>query len=146
MTSAFPSVIDVVERRGRESGLAYRFLATGDITGPRTEWSYAEVHRRACAIATLLQEAGASSERVLLLYPPDIEFIAGFLGSVLAGAVAVPTYPPDPTRLERTLPRLRAIARDCQASFVLTSTPVLTMAQAILPQVPELAQLRWIAS
>jgi acyl-CoA synthetase (AMP-forming)/AMP-acid ligase II/aryl carrier-like protein len=142
------SLIDVLQARASERGdhLAYRFLVTGEVTGSHIEWSYAEMYRRARAIAAILQDAGATGQRVLLLYPPDIEFIAGFMGVVLSGAVAVPTYPPDPARLERTLPRLRAIASDCQAGFVLTSTPVLTMARTILPQVPELSRLRWFAS
>jgi acyl-CoA synthetase (AMP-forming)/AMP-acid ligase II/aryl carrier-like protein len=148
ITNDFRSLIDVLQVRASEQGerLAYRFLSTGDVAGSRIEWSYAELFRRARAVAAVLQDAGAAGDRVLLLYPPDIEFIAGFMGVVLSGAVAVPTYPPDPARLERTLPRLRAIADDCQARFVLTSTPVLTMARAILPQVPELAHLRWIAT
>jgi acyl-CoA synthetase (AMP-forming)/AMP-acid ligase II/acyl carrier protein len=148
MTSSSSSLIDILQDRAREQGsrLAYRFLVSGDVTGSHIEWSYEEVYRRARAVAAVLQEAGAAGERVLLLYPPDIEFIAGFMGCVFAGALAVPTYPPDPARLDRTLPRLRAIVKDCQAGFVLTSTPVLTMAQAILPQAPELSRLRWIAS
>src|SRR6185295_11970053 len=133
LTNVYSSVMEMVEHRARTRGdhLAYRFLTTGEVTGPRIEWSYAEVDRRARAIAATLQDAGAAGERVLLLYPPGIEFIAGFLGAVFAGAIAVPTYPPNPRRLDRTLPRLRGIARDCQAGFVLTSTPVLTMTQAI---------------
>src|SRR4051812_816248 len=125
MTRRFSSVIDVVQHRSDEPGLAYRFLESGEVAGPRVEWSFADVFRKARAIAAALQDAGAVGQRVLLLYPPEIEFIGGFLGSIFAGAVAVPTYPPDPTRLDRTLPRLREIARDCQAGFVLTSTSVL---------------------
>lgn len=148
MTKSPSSLVDILQGRARDQGsrLAYRFLESGDVTGSRIEWTYEELYRRARAVAAVLQEAGAAGERVLLLYPPDIEFIAGFMGCIFAGAIAVPTYPPDPSRLDRTLPRLRAIVKDCQAGFVLTSTPLLAMAQAILPQAPELSGLRWIAS
>lgn len=148
MTNSPSSLIDILQDRAGEQGdrLAFRFLESGDVTGSCIEWSYGDLHRRARAVAAALQEAGAAGERVLLLYPPDIEFIAGFMGCIFAGAIAVPTYPPDPSRLDRTLPRLRAIARDCQACFILTSTPLLAMAQAILPQAPELSRLRWLAS
>src|SRR5213075_2719978 len=57
-------------------------------------------------IAALLQNVASRGERVVLLYPPGLEYIAGLMGALQAGLVAVPAYPPDPTRLERTLPRL----------------------------------------
>ncbi|WP_437729976.1 MupA/Atu3671 family FMN-dependent luciferase-like monooxygenase [Sorangium sp. So ce1335] len=132
------------DRRGDE--LLYRFLSTGDPDGAAEEWTFADFERRARGIGALLQEVGAAGERALLVYPPGLEFIEGFMGCLCAGAVAVPTYPPDPTRLERTLPRLRAIAQDSGAKFVLTTTQILAMAEAILPAAPELAALRWVAT
>ncbi len=39
----------------------------------------------------------------------------------------MPTYPPDPGRLDRTLPRLRAIARDSGAQVVLTASEWVTL-------------------
>ena len=141
-------VLDILPYRSAEHGsrLAFRFLVSGDVAGDYIEWSYEQLDQRVRAIAAMLQDAGARGERILLLYPPGIEFIAGFLACLYAGATAVPTYPPDPGRLDRTLPRLRAIARDCQAGFVLTNTPVLAMAPALMPQAPELARLHWLAS
>jgi acyl-CoA synthetase (AMP-forming)/AMP-acid ligase II len=58
-------------------------------------------------------------ERILLLYLPGLDFIAAFFGCLVGGAIAVPAYPPDPTRLGRTLPRLEAIAADARATCVL---------------------------
>ncbi|XXY51130.1 MupA/Atu3671 family FMN-dependent luciferase-like monooxygenase [Sorangium sp. So ce269] len=132
------------ERRGDE--LLYRYLSTGDPDGAAEEWTFADFERRSRGVGALLQEAGAAGERALLVYPPGLEFIEGFMGCLCAGAIAVPTYPPDPTRLERTLPRLRAIAQDSGANFVLTTTSILAMAEAILPAAPELAALRWVAT
>jgi len=126
--------------------LAYRFLLTGEVGGETEEWTYARLHRQARAIAALLQEVGARGERVLLLYGPGPEFIPAFLGCLYAGAVAVPSYPPDPSRIERTLPRLTAIVQDCEAHFVLTTGMLQEMAESLLPMAPELAKLRWLAS
>jgi len=126
--------------------LAYRFLVSGDCDGEKEEWTYATLDFRARAIGSALQEAGAQGERVLLLYPPGLEFIAAFMGCLYAGAIAVPTYPPDPARLERTLPRLQAIVEDSGARFVLTTTPILEMAEFLLPQAPLLKGLCWMAS
>src|SRR5690349_19674036 len=114
------TLVDLITARADELGdrLACRFLLEGDVVGPSTELSYAVLARRARAIGARLQEQGAAGDRVLLLYPPGLDFVAGFLGSLFGGCIAVPTYPPDPARLEQTLPRLRAIARDCGARFL----------------------------
>ncbi|OJH34303.1 non-ribosomal peptide synthetase [Cystobacter ferrugineus] len=142
------TLVDVLRLRATVQGsqLAYRFLSTGDADGEIDEWTYAQLDFRARAIGSTLQAEKAWGERVLLLYPPGLDFIAAFMGCLYAGAIAVPTYPPDPARLSRTLPRLRAIAQDSGTRFVLTTTPILEMAEFLLPEAPELGALRWLAS
>lgn len=104
---------------------AYTYLLDGEEKDLLV--TYADLDRRARAIGTYLQSLGATGERALLIYPPGIEYIAAFFGCLYAGVTAVPAYPPDPTRLNRTLPRLQAIARDAQASVVLTNDSILSM-------------------
>ncbi len=133
-----------VEAQGEQ--LLYRFLETGDLDGGVEEWSYTRLDARARAIGAALQEAGAQGQRALLLFPPGLEFIAAFMGCLYGGVVAVPAYPPDPLRLERTLPRLRAIARDCDAGLVLTSSFILEMSGTLHALAPEMAALKWIAT
>ncbi|RKH09839.1 amino acid adenylation domain-containing protein [Corallococcus sp. CA053C] len=130
----------------RPSQLAYRYLTTGDVDGPVETLTWAELDRRVRAVAAALQQAGLGGERVLLLYPPGLDFIIAFLGCLSAGVIAAPAYPPDPSRLERTLGRLRSIAQDCGARAVLTTEVIAGMAEALLPMAPELGALRWIAS
>jgi acyl-CoA synthetase (AMP-forming)/AMP-acid ligase II len=108
--------------------------------------TYKELDRQARAIATLLLDMKASGERALLLYPAGLEFVAGFFGCLYAGVVAIPSYPPDPARLNRTLPRLRAIAADSQAGVVLTTASIMAMARALFAQAPDLAGLKWLAT
>ncbi|SNT50113.1 Acyl-CoA synthetase (AMP-forming)/AMP-acid ligase II [Asanoa hainanensis] len=84
---------------------------------------YEDVVRRAAGTADLLQAAGVSrGDRVLLIFPPDdgLDFVAGFFGCVLLGAIAVPVASPDPRHLDRELPKLRHVARDSGARFALT--------------------------
>lgn len=144
----FSDLIDMLVTRAEWHGeaLLYRFLDRGDSDGPTRLCSFAELDRRARAIGACLQAAGAAGERVLLLYPPGLDFAVGFFGCLYAGAVAVPTYPPEPQRLERTLPRLRAIAQDAGARFVLTTAPVHALLDAMVRQAPELDRLRWVVS
>ncbi len=104
---------------------AYTYLQDGEEKDLLV--TYADLDRRARAIGAWLQSLGATGQRALLIYPPGIEYITAFFGCLYAGVTAVPAYPPDPTRLNRTLPRLQAIARDAQASLVLTNDSILSM-------------------
>jgi acyl-CoA synthetase (AMP-forming)/AMP-acid ligase II len=56
--------------------------------------SYHELDIKARAIASTLQRQGAAGERVLVLCPSGLDFIAGLFWCIYAGAVAVPVHPP----------------------------------------------------
>ena len=58
-------------------------------------------HRRAAD-----RDGAPPGERVLLLYPPGLEYVAALFGCLYAGAVAVPAYPP---RFNRPMLRLRTM-------------------------------------
>ena len=59
--------------------------------------------------------------RVLLVYPPSLNFIIAFLGCLKAGLIAVPTFPPDPKRLNKDLKMFACVADSCSATAALTS-------------------------
>jgi amino acid adenylation domain-containing protein len=141
------TLVELLRLRAKQQpdDLAYRFLPSGQINGNIEEWTYRGLDLRARTIAAQLQEASAEGERALLLYPPGLEFISAFLGCLYAKVVAVPAYPPHPTRLDRTLPRLRAIAQDSGARFILT-TRSLANNQTLVSQAPEMADACWIAT
>ncbi|HEY2740296.1 MAG TPA: AMP-binding protein, partial [Thermoanaerobaculia bacterium] len=117
---------------------AYLFLADGEVEGERLTWG--ELDRRARAIASALRASLRPGDRALLLYPPGLDFVAAFFGCLYAGVVAVPAYPPRPN--DRTLDRLRAVARDAEPSAALTTASILALAS----RTPELAVARWIAT
>jgi acyl transferase domain-containing protein/acyl-CoA synthetase (AMP-forming)/AMP-acid ligase II/glyoxylase-like metal-dependent hydrolase (beta-lactamase superfamily II)/acyl carrier protein len=130
--SGLTTWIDLLQRLAAEKpeGLAYTFLTPGLAPGggEGTSLSFRALDERARAIAARLQREGvkgAPGARALLLYPPGLEYIAGFFGCLYAGVVAVPAYPPDRTRLARTLPRIKAIAADANATLVLTTSAIL---------------------
>src|SRR5262249_4270928 len=76
--------------------VAIRFRADGDAETARL--TYGEIDRQARAAAVRLAELGAAGERVLLVFPPGLEFVTAFFGCLYAGAVAVPVYPPPANR------------------------------------------------
>ncbi|RKH43049.1 AMP-dependent synthetase [Corallococcus sicarius] len=128
----------------RPDQLAYTFLVDGD--SEEAHLTYGELDRRARAIGAALQARGARGERVLLLYPPGLEYVAAFVGCLYAGAVAVPAYPPDPMRLARTLPRLEAVIQDARARFALTTGFIQGFMESMGEQSVALAGLSWLAT
>jgi amino acid adenylation domain-containing protein len=141
-----PSFVDLLRWRAthQPEQCAYTFLLDGEAAEERL--TYAELDRRATMIGALLQSAGATGERVLLLYPPGLAYIVAFLGCLYAGAVAVPAYPPDLARLERSLPRLAAIVGDAQPHLALTTTPIRALAAALPANQGSFRNMRWLAT
>src|SRR5207248_7756220 len=90
------------------SRIAFTYLGEGD--GVDTTLTYGELDRGARLLAARLIALGLAGERALLIYPPGLDYVVAVCGCLYAGMVAVPAYPPDPSRLQRTLPRLQAIA------------------------------------
>lgn len=120
---------------------AYTFLLDGEVED--SYLTYQELDRQARAIAALLQSYRASGERVLLLYPPGLEFIAAFFGCLYAGVVAVPAYPPRPNH---ALSRLEAIVTDAQATIALTTQNILSDVERRFAQSGNLQGLRSLAT
>ena len=92
------------------------FVCPTDDPSQRTAMTYAQLDRRARAIAACLQDMELAGQRVILAYPPGLEFIAAFFGALYAGCVAVPTYLPR----HRTRDRFEALAADSGASRLTT--------------------------
>ena len=123
---------------------AYTFLIDGKTeSAPLT---YGELDRQARAIGALLQQHQSKGERALLLYPQGLEVIAAFCGCLYAGVIAIPVPPPESGRLKRTLPRLRSIVKDAQASIALTTSNILALVETVQDEFPEFKQMRWIAT
>ncbi|MBZ4422898.1 condensation domain-containing protein, partial [Myxococcus sp. RHSTA-1-4] len=140
------TLVELLEARASAQPAARLYSFVEDFEGEESELNRGALQHRARLIGGALQSLGARGERAVLLYPPGLEYISGFFGCLYAGAIAVPAYPPDPTRLERTLPRLLAIIKDAQASVVLTTSWLLSMAEMLFEQAPELKSLRWVAT
>jgi malonyl CoA-acyl carrier protein transacylase len=142
----YSNLIELLQCRAlhQPQQIAYTFLQDGEREAGSL--TYQELDRRARAIAAHLQSLGTLGERALLVYPQGLEFIAAFCGCLYAGVIAIPAPPPDPARLKRTLPRLQAIAKDAQASLVLTTSGILFQLQDAQEQILEFPAMRWLAS
>jgi acyl-CoA synthetase (AMP-forming)/AMP-acid ligase II len=123
---------------------AYTYLVDGETEGGHL--TFAELDRQARKVAVTLQHQNARGERVLLLYPPGLEFIAAFFGSLYAGAIAVPLPPPNHAQPRRTLPRLRSIVNDARPLLALTTSSILSKIDCLVTLAPELREISWVAT
>src|SRR5258708_39591389 len=126
--------------------IAYRFVSYSFRGAVETETvTSRERDAWARAVAVTLREAGggAPGDRVMLLLPTGLEYVASLFGCLYAGLIGVTAYPPGTTGSSR----IESIARDADPRFVLVGQ------QAELPgadaqQVPTdvLSRVQWLIS
>jgi acyl-CoA synthetase (AMP-forming)/AMP-acid ligase II len=135
---------DLLAARARTepARLAYAWLANGRHVA--AELTYGELDAKARAMGALLVETAEPGARALLLYPPGLDFVVAFFGCLYAGIVAVPVYPPDPRRLDRSLERLTATAADARPTLVVTTDEIRALARELAPALP--LPRRWVTS
>lgn len=148
-TVAYPAVestdlLDLLEQRAAEyeERPVFRFLAPSG--SEASVLTFAETARRARAIAARLQAKGKQDTRALLIFPPGPDFACAFLGCIAAGVIAVPVFPPDPLRLDQTLPRMRSIVRNAQPEVVLSDSLLVALTDPIKAAIPELRGVLWL--
>jgi amino acid adenylation domain-containing protein len=139
----FGSVADVLRYRAGRHPERRAFIFLGDGVSETRAMSYGELELHALCVASRLRERCAPGDRVLLLYPPGLDFIAAFFGCLSAGVVAVPAYPP---RRNRMMSRLQSIVLDASPALVLSTGPVLQSVAAHDGVSPELAAIPWVAT
>jgi len=142
-----PTLVDLLQHRADVQGqqAAYTFLGDGE--RDTVTWTYADLDRQARAIGATLQAYQSTNQRVVLLYPPGLDYIAAFFGCLYAGAIAVPAYPPQSARLDRAnARRLLAIVSDAQPHIILTLASIGNAIEQMVSQIPSVAAIRWIAT
>src|SRR5271165_3889954 len=117
------SILDKLDSLGDQHPhrVLYSYIdLNGDQIGGYTYESF--LHRTKVIAGHLRKEHGfAAQDRLLLAYPPGLEMICAFFGCVRAGLIPVPVYPPSSHGFQGALYKMVHIAKDCQASGILTS-------------------------
>lgn len=135
----------MIERaRTTPDALYFRYLHDGTPSSAE-EITYGALVESGRAVAAALDKHTEPGEPVMLLFTPGVHFIRAFWGALLAKRVAVPAYPPDPARMDRTLGRLLAILEDVGAKTILTSSAIAAQAESLGALAPGLKQLNWVA-
>ncbi|MET8129189.1 fatty acyl-AMP ligase [Streptomyces sp. NPDC005065] len=94
-----------------------------DESGRNTDsMTVAQLRGAAEGVAENLAGWGLSAgDRVVLVYPPSLEFVQALLACLMAGVIAAPAYPPDPWHPGTDVARLGGIIKATGAKAVLTS-------------------------
>ncbi|MGV0624315.1 SDR family NAD(P)-dependent oxidoreductase [Mycolicibacter minnesotensis] len=135
------TLVQLLSERAAQRGdkPAFTFSRDGD-EHETSVVSYRELDLRARRIAADLQAQGAGGERVLVLCPPGLDFLASFFGCLYAGAIAIPVHPP---MREHLLPRVQSIITDVQPGFALTNGEIETKIKPAIDGLPNGQSLRW---
>jgi acyl transferase domain-containing protein/acyl-CoA synthetase (AMP-forming)/AMP-acid ligase II/acyl carrier protein len=132
---------DLLQQRAERyrDRLAFSFSRDGE-EQEVSRLTYQELDAKARNIASSLQQQGASGERVLVLCPPGLDFIAALFGCFYAGAIGVPVHPP---MRDHLVPRVASIVVDAQPSFALATAEVQAKIKPTIDGLVDGRPLRW---
>ena len=97
-------------------------------------------------LAARLCSSHAANSRVLLLYPPGLEFVVGLFGTWYAGMTAVPAYPPRSAHHASSLATLQGIAHNAEPAVILTTARSQSLIETAKKSVAALANSPVLAS
>ncbi len=145
-TDRFESLVQVLRSRAQTepNQCAYTFLVDG-IT-QRDKLNYGELDQQSREIALMLRRVLQPGDRALLLYPPGLAFVSAFFGCMYAGVIAVPAYPPQPSRPQRSLARLAPIVAESGATTVLCNEDSCESLRHLFEQEVQLQSCRILAT
>lgn len=146
LNTSITTLVELLRTRAETHGTRVAFTYLKDGEEAEDAWTYRDLDRRAQQIGAMLQRSGSEGDRAILLYPPGLSFIAAFFGCLYARRIAVPISPPNPTRLARELPRVRAILHSAEPRALLTSASIAPMVEALRGIDPEIAKLDVLAT
>jgi len=130
------TLISLIDRNIANIGdtIAYRYLDFGhSADGEATEITWTKFGARLAAIAARIQQATTRGERVAILAPQGLDYVAGFYAAVKAGTIAVPLFAPE---LPGHAERLETALADARPSLVLTTAATKDTIVGFLDRLP----------
>ena len=126
------TLISLIDRNIENVGdaVAYRYLDfTRSEAGQPSEITWTQLGIRLEAIGARIQQVANRGDRVAVLAPQGIDYVAGFYAAVKAGTIAVPLFAPE---LPGHVERLRTAVNDCRPTVVLTTVAARDVVEAFL--------------
>ncbi len=118
------TLVSLIDRNVHNVGdtVAYRYLdfsrATAPPGGCLSEITWAQLDVRMRAIAARIQQSVRPGDRVAILAPQGLDYVAAFFAVLKAGRIAVPLFAPE---LPGHAERLEVALRDAQPALLLTT-------------------------
>jgi len=133
--------IDVIKNRvkANPNHVVFRFLNDG--INESESFTYRQLETRSKALGTAMQEFAKKGERVLLLFPPGLSYVASLFACFYSGMIAVPAYPP---RRNRSLDRIHTIVEDSGATVSIISQQVFNDIERNFAEDEVLNKIHWI--
>ncbi len=144
--SELPTLVDLLRWRAdhEPDRLAYLYLKDG-VTLER-QLTYAELDHHIRVLAGWLERHTRPGDRALLLYSRGLDVVIAFWACLYAGVIAIPAPPPDPVRVKQSVPRLKSIVRDAQATVLLASADTLAALRPLSLEIGLENSDQWIES
>jgi len=133
--------IDVIKKRVKATPehVVFRFLNDG--IHENESLTYQQLETRSKATGAAMQEFAKKGERVLLLFPPGLSYVASLFACFYSGMIAVPAYPP---RRNRSLHRIHTIVEDSGVTVSLISRQVFNDIERNFKEDEILNKIHWI--
>jgi acyl-CoA synthetase (AMP-forming)/AMP-acid ligase II/acyl carrier protein len=115
------SLVEIISKRAtvQPDDVVYKYL--GDGINETESFTFKEIDRVARSVAQKLSEKLTKGDRVLLLFPQGLQYIAALYGCFYGGFIAIPAYPP---RRNRKMDRINSIIEDSGAAAGLVTEDV----------------------
>ncbi|WP_431232022.1 fatty acyl-AMP ligase [Mycolicibacterium psychrotolerans] len=134
------TLISLIDRNIANVGdtIAYRYLDYSRSAEPAVfELTWTQLGQRLRAIAAHVQRSAARGDRVAILAPQGLDYIAGFFAAIKAGTIAVPLFAPE---LPGHAERLDTALGDSQPTLVLTTAAAADSVRGFLAKLPSARQ------
>jgi fatty-acyl-CoA synthase len=137
------TLISLIERNIANVGdyVAYRYLDYARSDGRVIETTWAQFGVRLQAVGAQVQQFADHGDRVAILAPQGIDYVAGFYAAIKAGTIAVPLFAPE---LPGHAERLETALRDSEPTAVLTTAAAKDAVENFLISLPQLRKPRLI--
>lgn len=124
-------LLDVLAYRASESSgfadrPAFTYLDDGETVS--RSLTFRELSEEATKLGGYLRGLTEPGDRVLLAYPPSLDYVIAFYACLYAGLIAVPTVSPSNAR---TASRLHAMWADCSPRLALTHRSAITHVEGV---------------
>jgi fatty-acyl-CoA synthase len=126
------TLISLIDRNIANVGdaVAYRYLDfTRAADGEAVELTWTQLGHRMRAIGARVQRVTSRGDRVAILAPQGLDYVAGFFAAVKAGTIAVPLFAPE---LQGHAERLETALSDARPTAVLTTAAAADAVRASL--------------